>query len=273
MVEHQLDLFAAAGMAPKRMSSDQSRPEFEPAPVELDDDALVAAIPQAGLATAPALAAEAGRRRLVAAVPVLEELCRRFAGFGLERAIPEQIAALEAFALIGGSETTHTVGRLIARDVFQGPTRKLAVGVAARLRCALPVETVLAFLWDADPKVRADACRCAVPQPAVLRMLLDLVHDEDGDVRVAAACALGRMGRREARSALVRLLRDAPSAEVIDAIPAVADEDCVILLGRIVRTQPALTDAAREALQMIDHPRARQVIAALADEEDRRMTR
>lgn len=266
MVEHQLDLFAVAGMAPNRTSSDGSRRKLEPAPVELDDDALVAAIPRAGLAEAPALAAEAGRRRLVAAVPVLEELCRRFAGFGLERAIPEQIAALETFALIGGSEAAHTVGRLIARDVFQGPTRKLAVDVAARLRCALPVETVLAFLRDADPKVRADACRCAGPRSAVLRVLLDLVHDGDGNVRVAAACALGRMGRREARSALIRLLRDSPSAEVIDAIPAVADEDCVILLGRIVRTQPTLADAAREALEMIDHPRARQIIAALAGE-------
>jgi hypothetical protein len=71
------------------------------------------------------------------------------------------------------------------------------------------------------------------------------------------------MGRREARQALGRLLRDAPSVEVIDAIPAIADEDCIVLLGRLVRIQPGLAGAAREALEMIDHPRARQIVAAM----------
>ena len=190
------------------------------------------------------------------------QLCLRFAGFGLERAVPEQVAALQALALIGGSESARAVARLIAKEVVQGPTRKVAVNVATRLKSALPVETVLALLHDADPEVRADACRCAGPWPAVLQVLLDLADDGDRKVRLAAACALGRMGRREARQAFVRLLRDTPSAEIIDAIPAIADEDCVILLGRLIHTQPTLSDAAREALEMIDHPRARQILAA-----------
>jgi HEAT repeat protein len=211
-----------------------------------------------------ALAAEAGRRGLVAAVPALEQLCRRFAGFGLERGVPEQAAALDALALIGGAKAAGTVTRLIAKDIVQGPTRKVAVDVAARLKSALPVETVLDLLHDDDPEVRADACRCAGPSPAVLQVLLDLADDSDSEVRVAAACALGRMGRREARQTLGRLLRDAPSAEVIDAIPAIADEDCTILLGRLLRTQPGLAGAARDALEMIDHPRARQIVAVLA---------
>ena len=37
-----------------------------------------------------------GRRRLTSAIPALEGLCRRFKGFGLEHAVPEQIAALNA---------------------------------------------------------------------------------------------------------------------------------------------------------------------------------
>jgi hypothetical protein len=262
MREQQLDLFSATGISPER------RPRPDPGSDELiaadlDDAALVAAIPWASLAEAPALAAEAGRRGLVAAVPALEQLCRRFAGFGLERAVPEQVAALEALALIGGSESARTVGRMIAKDIIQGPTRKVAVAVAAQLKSALPVETVLALLRDADPKVRADACRCAGPWPAALQVLLDLADDSDSDVRVAAACALGRMGRHEARPVLGRLLRDAPSIEIIDAIPAIADEDCIILLGRIVRTRPGLAGAARDTLEMIDHPRARQIVAAI----------
>jgi HEAT repeats len=260
--EQQLDLFAATGVPPERQSRPDSRPQ-ELVAADLDDGALVAAIPGAGLAEAAALAAEAGRRRLLAAVPALERLCLCFAGFGLERVVPEQAAALDALALIGGSKAAGTVARLIAKNIVQGPTRKIAVYVAAQLKSLLPLETVLALLHDADPKVRADACRCAGPWPAVLQVLLALADDGDSEVRVAAACALGRMGRREARQALGRLLRDAPSAEVIDAIPAIADEDCIILLGRLLRTQPGLAGAARDALEMIDHPRARQIVAAM----------
>jgi HEAT repeat protein len=262
MREQQLDLFSAAGVPPERRCRPEPRPQ-ELVAANLDDGALVAAIPGAGLADAPALAAEAGRRGLVAAVPALEQLCRRFAGFGLECVVSEQAAALDALALIGGAKAAGTVTRLIAKKIVQGPTRKVAVDVAARLKSALPVETVLGLLHDADPEVRADACRCAGPWPAVLQVLLDLADDSDREVRFAAVCALGRMGRCEARQALGRLLRDAPSAEVIEAIPAIADEDCIILLGRLLRTQPGLAGAARDALVIIDHPRARQIVAAM----------
>ncbi|MGH6898455.1 MAG: HEAT repeat domain-containing protein [Geminicoccaceae bacterium] len=267
MREWQLDLFSASGIPPENHAQPNiGQPEIVPA--DLDDDALIAAIPAAGIADAPALAAEAGRRRLVAAIAALEQLCLRFAGFGLERAVPEQVAALQALALIGGPESAQTVARLITRSIVQGPTRKVAVGIAAQLRSALPAETALALLQHADPEVRADACRCTGAWPAAIPVLLELTDDSDGNVRVAAFCALGRLGSREARPALTRLLRDAPSLEIIEAMPRIADEDCVILLGRIVRTQPALADAARDALEMIDHPRARQ-IAAIAAERDR----
>jgi hypothetical protein len=261
MPERQLDLFAATGSPPaSRAEPNVGEPELVPA--DLDDGALIAAIPSAGIADAPDLAAEAGRRGLAAGVVALEQLCLRLAGFGVERVVPEQVAALQALALIGGPESAQAVARLITRGIVQGPTRKLAVGIAARLDSALPAKIVLALLQDADPAVRADACRCAEASPAAISVLLDLTEDDDANVRVSAFCALGRLGRREARPALARLLREAPSLEIIDAIPQIADEECVIVLGRIVRTRQALADAARDALEMIDHPRARQILAA-----------
>ena len=239
-------------------------------PSDLGDAALVAAIMEAGLADAPLLAAEAGRRRLAAAVPALEGVCRRFAGFGLERAIPEQVAALEALAAIGGPAAARAVARIITNGAVQGPAVTVAVSAAVRLDCELPVAVVLALLRHADRSVRAAACRCVRTWPEAVPVLIELLDDLNGDVSGSAACALGRLGRTEARPSLVRLLRTAPSPEVIDAVASVADEDCVVLLARIARTKRDLASSAIDALHQVDHPRAAQALAALTRPQDRK---
>jgi hypothetical protein len=224
---------------------------------------LVAAITDASLADASSLAAEAGRRRLAAAVLALEDVCRRFAGFGLERAIPEQVAALEALAVIGGRAAAQAVARIITKGAVQGPAVGIAVSAAAQLDSELPAAVVLGLLRHSDRSVRAAVCRCVRPWPEAVPILVDLLDDLDSDVSGSAACALGRLGRPEARPALVRLLRMAPSPEVIDAVAPVADEDCVVLLARIARTKPNLAFTAIDALHQVEHPRAAQVLAAL----------
>ena len=260
MSAEQLDLFsqtvAATDCEPQAMAP-------RAVAAELDDDALLAAIPDAGLADGPALAHEAGRRRLAAAVPALERLCRRFTGFGRDRAVPEQVAALDALAMIGGRDAADAVARIIVKGAVQGPTLATAVATAALLQSRLPTDVVAAFLRHASPAVRADACRLAPASPAVIAILLKMLADEDADVRASAACALGRLGRPEARVPLSRLLRLAPTLEVIDAITAVGDEEWMILLARIVRTVPQLAEAAHAALDAIDHPRARQLIGGM----------
>jgi HEAT repeat protein len=225
---------------------------------------LIAAIPAAGAACGPALAEEAGRRRLIAAVPALEELCRRFSGFGLGRAVPEQVAALEALAAIGSRTAAAAVARVIAKGAVHGPALKVALAAAARLGSDLPRDIVIALTRDPDPEVRADACRCVRGWPQAIPALLDLVHDPDAEVNAAAACALGRLGRQQVQGALVRLLRQAPTLEVIEALTPIADEDSVILLARIARNVPDLAEAALDALDAVDHPRAAQLLADLA---------
>lgn len=259
MPETQLDLFSASGVSPKGLVQlDAKAPDISPA--ELDDDSLLAAIPASGLTNGPALVAEAGRRGLTEAVSVLDGYCRRFAGFGADHLVPEQVAALRGLATIGGREAAAAVTRLIVKAAVQGPTLKVAVGVAAHLGSDLPADIVLLLLGHTDPQVRGDACRCARPTPNVVSALINLLDDLDEEVSVAAACALGRMGSREARPLLARRLRDAPSPEVIDAISQVADEDCIILLGRLLRSEPTLAGAALDALDASDHPRAAQII-------------
>jgi hypothetical protein len=231
----------------------------------LDDDSLLAAILNAGIRDTVASAAEAGRRRLPAAIPVLEALCRRFAGFGADRVVPEQAAALDALVAIGGLDAAQTLARLTAKRIVQGPALRQAVAAAVRLEAKLPPEAVMELLRHDDPRIRADACRCIRFWPEAIALLRDLLDDLHEDVRKAAACALGRMGRSEVRGLLVAYLREEPTAELIDAIAPVADEECVVLLGRLARSTPRLSERAVEALHSIDHPRAEKVIAVLRE--------
>ena len=263
----QLDLFAAGDLRPASPSPASARRESI-SPRDLEDAGLIEAIARAGAADGPALAMEAGRRGLAIAVPALEDLCRRFAGFGLERPIPEQVAALEGLAMIGGGAAARTVARIIAKGAVQGPALKVAVAAAARLRSELAAEVVLGLLRHPDPDVRAGACRCVRMWPQAIAALLELREDPEGDVSLAADCALGRLGRREALSALAARLRKAPSPEIIEAVAPIADDDCIVLLARIVRTVPDLAELALEALEAIDHPRAAQLLQRLAGHRD-----
>jgi hypothetical protein len=62
---------------------------------------------------------------------------------------------------------------------------------------------------------------------------------------------------------LAKLLREDPSEELIDAVSSIADEECLVQLGRIARTEPALSDAALNALEGIDQPRANAIATAI----------
>jgi HEAT repeat protein len=237
--------------------------ELRPTATALDDQALIAAIPESNLADSIALAAEAGRRRLAAAVPSLETLCQRFSGFGIDRMVPEQVAALQALAVISGREAAQAVSRLIVRRVVQGPALNLAVTTAARIGSTMPADVLQSLLRHPDPGIRASVCGCARRRPELISVMIDLLEDLNQGVARSAAYALGQIGRIEARPMLAKLLREDPSEELIDAVSSIADEECLVQLGRIARTEPALSDAALNALEGIDQPRANAIATAI----------
>jgi hypothetical protein len=259
MTERQLDLFADA------ISVGPSTPRVDPhlRAAELTDAALIAALPYAGVLTAPLLATEAARRCLVEAVPALESLCRRLTGFGADRVVPEQAAVLGALAAIGGEGARHAVARILAERIVQGPTLAIALNAAARLGASLPPPRLAELLRDAQPSVRASACRCVRSATAHLGLLTELLDDLHGDVASAAAIALGRAGRVEARSAPTVLLLRQPSLELIEALAPIADEEIVVTLGRIARATPAFRQPVLDALEQIDDPRAATVALRL----------
>ena len=80
-----------------------------------------------------------------------------------------------------------------------------------------------------------------------------------------AACSLGRLGRPEGAQSLKQALRLAPSSQVIEAVPPVADEECVVLLGRIARgSSQGLDVAACASLDAVEHPLAARLLERLS---------
>jgi hypothetical protein len=248
----QFDLFSGAGVAPA--SSEAGSMDWAPLdPARLSDAELIAVLPRARQNEAHGLAAEAARRELPGAVPALEALCRRFSGFGLDRAVTEQVAALRGLAALGGAEA---VGRLIVTGAVRGPGIAVALQAAAKLGCRLPPERVAACLRDDDPGVRAAACRCARGGAEVIAALVDLLLDLHVSVTDAAALALGRLGRVEGRAVLLGLLRTAPSAEVIGALAGIAEDDDWVRLGQTALRVPELAGVVLEVLEESEEARA-----------------
>src|SRR5260370_38966118 len=119
------------------------------------------AIAESNLADSIALATEAGRRGLTAAVRSLEALCRRFAGFGIDRMVPEQAAALQALAVISGREAAQAGSRVIVRGVVEGPALNLAGFTAGVISSTLPAGGLSAQLRPPFPDLRLNVSVCA----------------------------------------------------------------------------------------------------------------
>jgi hypothetical protein len=262
----QLDLFSGSGVVPPG-------PEPEPEgwapldPTRLSDGELIAVLPRARQNEAVGLTREAARRGLTDAMPALEALCRRFAGFGLDREVTEQVASIRGLASLGGVAAAEAVARLIVSGAVRGPGARVALEAASGLGCRLPPEQVAAFLRDDDPAVREAACRCARGGAKVIAALLDLLSDLHPAVTHAAALALGRLGRREAGVVLTRMLGTVPSEEVVRALAGIAEEDDWVRLGQTARQVPELAGVVLEVLEESEEARA----AAVAEGVRRRL--
>ena len=256
-IPRQLDLFSGEGTA---LPSEPVSLGWMPLdPARLSDAALIAAIPRASQREAFGLAREAGKRALADAVPALEALCRRFSGFGLDREVTEQMAAIEGLSSTGGKPAAEALTRLIVSGAIGGPGLRAALEAAAKLGCRLPSDRIARFLRDDNPAVREAACRCARGGPDVIPALIDLLADLHSAVSCAAAVALGHLGQREGHAVLTAKLRTAPSEEVINALATIADEDDLVTLGRTAVAHPDLTDVVLQALEESELPRASTV--------------
>ncbi|MGB8843709.1 MAG: HEAT repeat domain-containing protein, partial [Aliidongia sp.] len=192
-------------------------------------------------------------------------LCGYLSGWGKEHLVPEQVAALDALVKIGGRDAGEAVVAGILQRVFIGPTLGSAVAAAAALAAIVPEKTLLGLLRHDDPHLRVNACRCVRGSASVVALLIDLLDDLHPAVATAAACALGRIGRIEARLHLTRLLDEDATPDIICALAIIADRDDLIQLGRLAQRTPTLVGSVLDALDSSDHPYAAVIAATLQD--------
>ena len=259
----QLDLFAERGTVtprhvPKPMASSTATP------VEtLTDDELLELVPKAGPSNVEALCSRLVALSLEAAVPALEALWQRFAGFGIEKPLREQLAVVDTLARLGGTDGRSALRRIVVSTALPASLLPAALQAAAQAGLALPARFVGPLLDHGDAVVRGVAFALAAQADVSADRLREGLFDRSAENRRAAAVALGLRGDASARQPLYDELDRFPSTEVIEAITAVWDDDAIVHLGRCARRHPRFAGAVLDALRDIGNPRAETVASNL----------
>ena len=268
---NQLDLFAERGRVIARRVPE---PMVTPAatPVEaLSDNDLLESIQKAGPLNINAVCPEIVSRSVEAAVPALEALWERFAGFGVEKPLREQLAVLYTLACLGGMDARSTLRGFVLSKGLPASLLPAASQAAASAGLALPAAFVGPLLDHEDAEVRGAAFVLAARTDVRTDRLREGLFDRSAANRRAAAIALGLRGDASARQPLYDELARYPSTEVIEAIAAVSDDDAIVHLGRCARRHPRLAGAVVDALREIATPRAHTVARHLETNTGRTM--
>ena len=265
MVPGQLDLFAERGAVTPRYTQNPlpSTPATPVVAEKLTDDELVERIRNAGPSDVDALCAEIVSRSLEGAVPALEALWRRFAGFGIEKPLAEQLAVVDTLARLGGADACSALRRIVLSRALPASLLPAALQAAAQAGLALPAEFVGSFLTHGDAAVREAAFALTAKSNVAADRLREGLLDPSAANRRLATIALGRRGDPSVRQPLYDELAQSPSPDVIEAITAVWDEDAIVHLGRCARCHPQLAVAVLDALREIGTPRAETVARRL----------
>jgi len=136
------------------------------------------------------------------------------------------------------------------------------------------VERALARLLG-EAAVRTNVIEAIVRQDGgIVDVLIELLRAADGDVRLAAIVALGRLGDRRAARPLAAVL-DGERSELVAAAAALAaiGDPAVFdaLLPLLAHDDPAVRQAAIGALNSLGHPDMADRVAGLLSAPDRRL--
>ena len=262
-MDRQPDLFDLRGRVLSRQGQRPVVPDAGPAVAPLTDDELVATIPEADLSNVEALCAEVVSRSLQAAVPALERLWGRFAGFGRGAPLLEQRAVLGTLAQLDGEPARDALKGIVLSKSLPASLIPAALRAAADAGLTLPAALVASHLRHEDVAVREPAFRLSVAAGVPAHLLRDGLSDPSASVRRAAAIAMGNRGDAEARQPLLDELARQPTTEVIEALAVIWDDDVIVLLGRCAELDPAHRSAVLDVLRDIESPRAQRLARRL----------
>ena len=264
-VPDQLDLFAERGAVtvPVRHTQNPLPSNPETSVERLTDDELLERTPNAGPSDVYAICTEIVSRSLEGAVPALEALWQRFAGFGIKKPLAEQLAVVDTLARLGGVDACSALRQMVLSRALPASLLPVALQAAAQAGLALPAEFVGSFLTHGDAAVREAAFALTAKSNVAADRLREGLLDPSAANRRLATIALGRRGDPSVRQPLYDELAQLPSPEVIEAITAVWDEDAIVHLGRCARRHPRLAGAVLDALREIGTPRAEAVAQRL----------
>ncbi len=227
------------------------------------DEELLEAIPLATVSHVDALCAEVVARSLMAAVPALEALWKRFIGFGPNRPYRQQEAVIGTLARLDGAPSHAALRRIVLSMTLPGSLLPLALQAAVEAQLALPARFVDPLLAHDETTVRRAAFSLALRSGVAVDLLRVGLRDPADGISRLAAIALGIRGDSEARPTLLRELARSPSSEIIEAVTAVWDDDVIVHLGRCAHRHPHLGRAVHDALHDIATPRALTVAGAI----------
>ena len=186
-------------------------PDAGPDAARRSDNALVATIPLADLSNVEALCAQVVSRSLDAAVPALEALWHRFAGFGIEAPLLEQRVVLGILAQLDGEAPRNALKGIVLSKNLPGSLLPAAFRAAADAGLTLPAGFVESHLDHEDVAVREPVFRHSFEAGVPAHLLRDGLPDPSAPVQRSAAIAMGNRGDVAARQPLLDELARKPA--------------------------------------------------------------
>ena len=259
----QPGLFAERGAAAREPAPPAVALSAETPAEKLTDEELLKRVPHAGPYNVDTICTQLVDRSLEASVPALKALWRRFIGYGIERPLREQLAVVGTLARLESANARAALRRIALSRDLPASLKPAALRAAAHAQLDLPAAFVGSFLGHRDDTVREAAFALAVRSNVAAELLRAGLKDRAATNRRLAAIALGLRGDVSVRQPLYQELARSPSAEVIEAIVEIWDDDAIVHLGRCARRHPRLAGLVLDALGEIGSPRAETVARQL----------
>lgn len=257
------DLFDERGVVDAGSFAAVPEPDAPPAASGLTDAALIELLPEATMSTVEALCSEVATRRLEAAVPGLERLWRRFAGFGVRTPLVEQRCVLSTLGRLQGAGARAALRGIVLSKGLPASLLPAALQAAAEAALSLPAGFIGPLLVHEDAAVRAPAFALAHRAGVPAELLHDGLCDPSPAIRRLAAIALGSARDAEAMHSLVAELAHNPSRDVIEALAAIGNDDAIVHLGRCADRHPALSGCVIDVLRDMENARAERLVRRL----------